>query len=235
MPDGTMTHMKMLVLTPLRDELEAFRAEWCRQGLAIRQLPEVGRLPIFSVADLDIYLAWGGHGKTQFAVHTQHLLEVLCKDDQTPGLVVCAGAAGALAERLRVGDVVAAVETVEHDYNLKFCTRPSPRFPGDPGALERLRASNRDRTFDLHFGILASGDEDVIDIARGRQLRETTGAVAVAWEGAGGARASAFCGVPFLELRGITDTADHFAAADFEVNLPLAKANVATVIVDLAR
>ena len=234
-PNGTMMRMKMLVLTPLRVELEAFQAQWNRLGISVRDRPGTGRLPILTVGDLDIHLACGGHGKAQFAVHTQHLLEVLSRNDEPPDLVIYAGAAGALDGRLRIGDVVAGLETVEHDYNLKFCTRPSPRFPGDPDALTHLRTAADERAFDLHFGILASGDEDVVDAARGRHLREATGAVAVAWGGAGGARACGFNGVPFLELRGITDTADHLAAADFEVNLPLAMANVATVIVDLAK
>jgi adenosylhomocysteine nucleosidase len=52
----------------------------------------------------------------------------------------------------------------------------------------------------------------------------------VAWEGAGGARAAAFSGVPFIEVRGITDTADHAASRDFAMNLPLAMANVARLL-----
>ena len=46
-----------------------------------------------------------------------------------------------------------------------------------------------------------------------------TGALAVAWEGAGGARACHFSGIPFLEIRGITDSADSDAASDFRATL----------------
>jgi adenosylhomocysteine nucleosidase len=52
----------------------------------------------------------------------------------------------------------------------------------------------------------------------------------VAWEGAGGARACAFSGVPFVELRGITDTADHNAPADFKTNLRIAMASAAALV-----
>ena len=82
----------------------------------------------------------------------------------------------------------------------------------------------------MHYGIIASGDEDIITTDRATALRETTGAIAVAWEGAGGARASLFNALPFVELRGVTDTANHEAAADFHTNLRGVMANLAAFI-----
>lgn len=55
-------------------------------------------------------------------------------------------------------------------------------------------------------------------------------ACAVAWEGAGGARAARFNQLPFLELRAITDTADHHAPDAFARNLSQAMMNLATLI-----
>ncbi|MCB0126353.1 MAG: hypothetical protein KDE58_29045 [Caldilineaceae bacterium] len=55
--------------------------------------------------------------------------------------------------------------------------------------------------------------------------------MAVAWEGAGGARACQFSDVPFVEIRGITDNANQTAAADFERNLQASLHNVATTII----
>ena len=55
-------------------------------------------------------------------------------------------------------------------------------------------------------------------------------AVAVAWEGAGGARACAFSDVPFVEIRGITARADDRAPADFRANLNIAMANLAALL-----
>ena len=78
---------------------------------------------------------------------------------------------------------------------------------------------------------MAGGDEDVIDITRGAELRELHNALAVAWEGVGGARASAFSEVPYLEIRGATDTADHEAPAVFDVNLKIVMKNIAYLLV----
>jgi adenosylhomocysteine nucleosidase len=65
---------------------------------------------------------------------------------------------------------------------------------------------------------------------RRREIRHLTGALAVAWEGGGGARACHFSGVPFIEIRGISDQADSQAASHFRMNLHTAMRNVATLI-----
>jgi adenosylhomocysteine nucleosidase len=82
----------------------------------------------------------------------------------------------------------------------------------------------------VHFGGVASGDEDIIDVARGEELAKLTDCIAVAWEGAGGARACQFSEKRFVELRGITDTVNHTAAAEFDANLAIAMNNLAQVI-----
>ena len=69
---------------------------------------QAGRLPLTIVPELDARLAWGGHGKAQFALHTRHLLDHVGHVD----LVVCAGAAGALANGIAVGDIVIATRTI---------------------------------------------------------------------------------------------------------------------------
>jgi adenosylhomocysteine nucleosidase len=130
-----------------------------------------------------------------------------------------------------VGDVVVATATVEHDYNNKFSERALPKFDGAEAAIAELNSvSHSAKAFSVHFGPIASGDEDVVETERKKALHESTGALAVAWEGAGGAKACAFSGVPFVEIRGVTDTADHKAASDFEENLGVAMSNLATLI-----
>jgi adenosylhomocysteine nucleosidase len=170
----------------------------------------------------------GGLGKVQFAVQTQHVLDLGRDWD----VVICAGVAGALVEGLAVGDVVVATETVEHDVRNRFGPPLLPRFSGAATIIQSLRdVKPPPNTFSLRFGPIASGDEDVIAVERQKELRLSTGALAVAWEGAGGARACQFSGVPFVEIRGLTDSANSSAATDFAANLEAAMRNVATVIV----
>lgn len=218
--------MTVLFVAPLQAELDYFVL--ALSGAGFPAIPaSIGRIPAQRVPSLDLLVARGGHGKTQFGVQTQHLL------DHAPGVeaVICVGAAGALSGELAVGDVVIATETVEHDYMQRFSAHPLPRFAGDAGLLAALRGLVlHGLCFSLHFGIVASGDEDIIALERAAALRQATEACAVAWEGAGGARACRFSEIPFLELRGITDTADHTAPADFYANLRGAMANAAVLV-----
>ncbi|WP_019506676.1 5'-methylthioadenosine/S-adenosylhomocysteine nucleosidase [Pleurocapsa sp. PCC 7319] len=219
--------MKTAILTPLKEELAILVTELERFGLNKQEL-RLGNIDIFEFCELDLLVACGGHGKTQFGIQAQYLL---CQAPQID-LLVCAGVAGALSNSLNIGDVVVATETVEHDYNLKFISRPLPRFAGDPQIIEVLQnLSQMNSAFSIHFGGVASGDEDIIDAVRGQELMNLTDCIAVAWEGAGGARACQFSEKHYVELRSVTDTANHQAAADFEANLVIAMHNLAEIIV----
>lgn len=59
------------------------------------------------------------------------------------------------------------------------------------------------------------------------EIQEKTKALALAWEGAGGARAASFNNKLYLEIRGITDVADNDAPIDFKENLKQSMENVA--------
>jgi adenosylhomocysteine nucleosidase len=99
-------------------------------------------------------------------------------------------------------------------------------------SIEQLKALDlSDANFKVHFGVMAGGDEDVIEVTRGAELRELHNALAVAWEGVGGARASAFSEVSYLEVRGATDTANHEAPVVFYINLQIVMKNIAYVLV----
>jgi adenosylhomocysteine nucleosidase len=219
--------VKTAILTPLQEELAFLVTGLEKFGIQKRKV-RLGRLDGFEFSEVDLLVACGGHGKTQFSIQSQYLL---CQVPEIQ-LLVCAGAAGALSNSLNIGDVVVATETVEHDYNLKFVRRPLPCFAGDRQAIQVLQnLPQLNSAFSTHFGAVASGDEDIVDATRGQELRDLTKCIAVAWEGAGGARACEFNEKRYVELRGITDTANHQAAADFEANLVIAMHNVADLIV----
>jgi len=190
------------------------------------QEDRIGKLDVHHFPVLNITLACGGHGKTQFGIQTQYLLDHAQFD-----LVICAGAAGAISSEVNVGDLIVATTTIEHDFNNKFSIRPKPKFDGDPETIGQLRSLKlSDSDFKIFFGTMAGGDEDVIDVERGRELRKLHDALAVAWEGVGGARACSFSEVPYLELRGATDTANHEAPVVFYVNLKIVMKNIAHLL-----
>ena len=219
----------ILVLAPLAEEWSIL-VKACAARHPTEMLRDL-KVPCAYVPQWRLALAQGGHGKTQFAVQAQYLI------DRFPGasLIVCAGAAGSLDPRLSVGDVVVGTATIEHDYRLLFATRPLPRFAGDPASLALLRpAAARVSEFRVAFDVVASGDEDVVSTARAAEIRAQTGAVCVAWEGSGAARAAAFNGLRSIEIRGLTDAADKEAPQHFANNLPIAIGNVFRLISALA-
>lgn len=215
----------ILIVTPLQEEYDDFYNGLIALGLKPHK-DRIGKLDVHHFPALHVTLARGGHGKTQFGIQTQHLLDHARFD-----LLICAGAAGALAPEVSVGDLIVATSTVEHDYNLKFVKRPNPQFAGDASSIKQLeRLDLSDADFRVHFGIMAGGDEDVIEVQRGAELHQLHNALAVAWEGVGGARAAAFSDVPYLEIRGATDTANHEAPVVFDVNLKIVMKNMAFLL-----
>ena len=221
--------MTLLAIVPTQRELDLFAAALQRFDAGAAS-ETIGVLGVKRFPELSIVTALGGLGKAQFAAHTQHLIA-----NGEWDIVVCAGAAGTLANSMRVGDVVIATETVEHDIRNRFGPPHMPRFAATPQALDRCHAATQDDgAFTVHYAPVASGDEDVVEEARRSELSARTGAAAVAWEGAGGARACLLSGVPYVEIRGISDGANSTAAGDFVANLPLVMENVASVVVSLA-
>ena len=219
--------MRTLIVLPLQAEIDHLSGALQANGLRLERTV-AGRLDIVSLPEIGAVLARGGHGKAQFALHTRHLLDHAGHVD----LVICAGAAGALVEGIAVGDVVVGLRTVEHDFQSRFSGRPAPVFDGDAAAIQSLRELAPSKAgFALHFGDVASGDEDIVSIDRAQALRLATGALAVAWEGAGGARACAFSATPYLELRVVTDQANVEASSHFAQNLPAAMRNLAKFVI----
>ena len=84
--------------------------------------------------------------------------------------------------------------------------------------------------FQVAFDVIASGDEDVVASERAKAIRDQTGAVCVAWEGSGAARAALFNGIGSLEIRAVTDAADKEAPQRFDANIPIAMANLANLL-----
>jgi adenosylhomocysteine nucleosidase len=61
-------------------------------------------------------------------------------------------------------------------------------------------------------------------------LRARTGALVVAWEGAGGARACCFTNVPYLELRAVTDLANEHSVRNYAESISQAMFNLGQVL-----
>lgn len=218
----------LLLMAPQANEVEALCRGLVRKGV-VTAAKQVGRLACVSAPSMDMLIGVGGNGKAQFAVQAQHLLDH-CLDAK---LLLCVGAAGQLGGDMSVGDVVVGTCTIEHDYTELFVPGPLPRHECDATVVGQLAlvAAERLFPFRVHIGPIASGDEDIVDAQRASKLSSKTGALCVAWEGSGGARAARFSGVGFLEIRVITDAADGEAASSFHENLAKVLPNISDLLV----
>ena len=221
------TSLKIAALIPTTGELESFVS--AMESLGCDGIPSsIGKIPCLSYWDGRLLVAQGGLGKVDFAVRTIHIVE------QEPSLdgVICLGTCGALSADLAIGDVVIATETVEHDFNRKLTEGPIPRFDSDQTLLDAFRTIQASQSVDLNvvFGPIASGDEGIDSSARARELMDKTGGIVAAWEGAGGAKACQFAGVPYVEVRCVSDLADEDAMTDFKENTPIAMGNLAKLM-----
>jgi len=146
-----MNVAETLIVVPQAKELEPLLGAFVAAGYQPRTLT-LGRLECHLFEELRLLFAVGGHGKTQLAVRTQHLVEQR-EDFQ---IVICAGAAGSLGSDLALGDVVVGMSTIEHDYKLRFVRRPLPSYQADTHLLAefRLAASQIGQGFRVLFGAI---------------------------------------------------------------------------------
>ena len=219
--------MTVAALIPTDREYESFIS--AMESLGHHATPlNIGQIPCLSYWNGRLLTAQGGLGKVDFAVRTLHLVE------RAPSLdaAICLGTCGALSPCLAIGDIVVATETVEHDFNRKLTEGPIPRFQSAPTLLAAFRTAGPSLPdgISVAYGPIASGDEGIDSTARARELIDRTGSIVAAWEGAGGAKACAFAGVSYIEIRCVSDLADEDAITDYRQNTPPAMANLARFI-----
>ena len=156
--------------------------------------------------------------------------------------LIFSGTAGALADGLKVGDIVIAKRLVQHDLDVSPII---PRFElpllnriyvdSDPEVtalagkavsnlleqgVEKMVGEQAVKDFNLaptlYYGDIASGDQFInSDVKRLEILDHLPNVLCVEMEGAAVAQVCLEFGVPFTVIRTISDTADHNARIDF--------------------
>ena len=220
--------MVILAMVPTQRELDSLTASM----RGYNGHTQLGRVFVQEYFNGQLLVSLGGVGKAQMATQSQYLI------DRIPELrlLICAGTAGALISKLYPGDVIVATSTIEHDFISGLVPAPQPEFFGDANTIAFLQSLKENSlvSFRVKFGSVASGDESVIASDRKESIYLSTRSYAVAFEGAGAARACEFSMIPFLELRAISDSADENAKADFFSNIPLAMGNIGMILEFLA-
>ncbi|HMS27653.1 MAG TPA: 5'-methylthioadenosine/adenosylhomocysteine nucleosidase [Burkholderiaceae bacterium] len=145
--------------------------------------------------------------------------------------ILFTGLAGGLADHVQVGDVVVGTHYIQHDldasplfpryevpsYGLQQFAADAPLLAAVVTAAQQYRADFQGaNAFQIHQGLIASGDRFVSSAAEVKILREALpNALCVEMEGAAVAQVCCDFKIPFVAVRTISDRADDTAHVDF--------------------
>jgi adenosylhomocysteine nucleosidase len=144
-----------------------------------------------SLGDTKVLICAGGMGPEKASACARALLQ------EGVSTLLCVGAAGAVDESLKVGDLVIAEWVLPAEDN-------QAPIPCDADWIERARDLADRKGFSVASGGLVSVSRPVTSPQDKARLARETNALAVDMESAAAAQAA---GVPFLALRVITDDA----------------------------
>lgn len=161
-----------------------------------------------------------GIGKVNAGICAQILADEFHVD-----VLINTGVAGALDERLNIGDMVISTDAVQHDMNVEPLGYEKGQIPGmdvlafpaDKELVEKAAQANREANPEIgtFTGRVASGDQFIAGADKKQEIIESFHAMCAEMEGAAIAQASYLNKVPFVVLRAISDKADDSATMDY--------------------
>ena len=176
-----------------------------------------------------LVLAQCGVGKVNAAICTQMIADLYA-----PDALVFSGVAGGLLPNMKVGDLVVASHLIQYDVDVTAFGHRHGELPGQTRAIEadpalvQACAAAFDAAFDgirgapnLMLGTVVSGDTFVSNPETLRWLQREFSALATEMEGAAVGYTCKQNAVPFVIVRGLSDTAGDSAHNDFGANLHL--------------
>jgi adenosylhomocysteine nucleosidase len=237
-----MTNSLLGVLSAMPEEIAHFADESAGRtvvgGLAYLRGQIAGREAVFVET---------GMGKVNAAMAAALMLDRF----QCGALMFC-GVAGGLDPALGVGDVIVATRNIQHDYGAEQETGFKTYQPGAPplpgfddthgfdlpeALVDRLKAAAAglvlgrlpaavgagQRLPAVHFGPIVTGDCFVNSERTRARLQGTYSALATEMEGGAVAQvAERFGGLPFVNVRCLSDLASGDSHVDFAAFLPVA-------------
>lgn len=163
------------------------------------------------IGDKKIILTECGIGKVNAARVTQILIDKFEIDT-----IINVGSAGALNPKLQIGDIVIGEKILQHDFDITAFGHPKGyisnvglEIESDKSLIDKMKkaiqaVSLRDEKIEI--GVIASGDIFCTEIKMKEKIRKKFNADAVEMEGAAIAQVCILCKIPFIIIRGISDT-----------------------------
>jgi len=217
---------KIAVIGALEAEIKHLAEEFRTEETDL--LGSFGKACVANAGAAQVLIVCCGVGKVNAAMTVSAVIERF-----SPDCVVNIGAAGALAESLRPLDVVVSSEAVYHDYRdsgAGFLMAGPPFaevFKADEGLVRMITGGGNPN---IITGRIATGDAFIEDKEEAREIRRCTGALCVDMESAAVGHVCHACGVPFVCVRSVSDSADENAKISFGQLVEKAAEQAAEVI-----
>ena len=222
------------ILCAMREELEPI-LEYMKVKERLNHANNIYYLAEFE--GKDIVLAYSKIGKVNAALSATVMIEKFKIKK-----LLFSGVAGAIDEDLKIGDLIIATKTAQHDVDLTV-------FGYEPGFIPESRVffecdkNLNDLAFDvarklnikLKSGIIASGDQFIHSQEKKEWIKNTFNASAIEMEGAAVGCVCFNENIPFFMLRSISDTAEEGAGVDFDEFLEESSEVSAKFLIEMLR
>ena len=156
--------------------------------------------------NLNCVLVECGIGKVNAARCTQIMIDNIQVD-----YIINVGVAGGVSEKLDVCDIVLGEKLVQHDFDLTGFNHEKGYIPNvgkyiDADEYLLKVAEDNSDGFNVHKGVIASGDIFVTEEKMSTKINTKFNALCVEMEGASIAQVCYLSHIPFLVIRSISDS-----------------------------
>ena len=191
------------------------------------------------IRDKDCVLVKSGVGKVNSARTNQIMI-----DKYNINYIINVGSAGSANAELNIKDIVIGDKLVQYDFDITGAGNYEKGEICDVGKFfysdkRMINLCNetinelKDRDFNIKIGTIASADLFCTDSNLSKKIREDFGAECVEMEGAAIAQVCTLDKVPFLVIRGISDTPNGNNHIDFVTYLESVSKSVAKILYKL--
>ena len=187
------------------------------------------------INEVNVVLVESGVGKVNAARTTQILI-----DQFEVEAIINVGSAGAANDELDIGDIVIGKKLVQHDFDITafghpkgYISNAGEYFNSNKQLIEKIENAIQnleDSDFKILVGTIASGDIFCTDIKMKEKIRNKFEADAIEMEGAAIAQVCQLDNVPFIVIRGISDSPNGNNEITFEKYLKKASQRCANII-----
>ena len=187
------------------------------------------------INNTEVVLVEAGVGKVNAARTTQILINNFDIE-----AIINVGSAASANDELDIGDIVIGKKLVQHDFDITafghpkgFISNVGQYVESDSKLIEKMEQTIvdlQDKEFKIKIGTIASGDIFCTEIKMKEKIRNKFEADAIEMEGAAIAQVCKLDNIPFIVIRGISDSPNGNNKVTFEEYLEQASQRCAELI-----